>query len=198
MTAPTVTTGAVGELTVIVFEDWRSSAENTESLPCKCPDESIAVTESVFVPGDANVANALERYVAVTPSAAQETWVSGSMVDPQSALKSACADAMSVHPLRSRISVSRTTVSIPLEISDGLLKETVRTCGTTLIATDQVLVTERNPEAVYVTEKSNVLNGYDWGTLTVVPESPNAAVPTGRLAFTVPVAEVGGSKSVTG
>ncbi|MFZ3233144.1 MAG: hypothetical protein WA194_06600 [Patescibacteria group bacterium] len=144
------------------------------------------------------MANALERYVAVTPSAAQETWVSGSMVDPQSALKSACADAMSVHPLRSRISVSRTTVSIPLEISDGLLKETVRTCGTTLIATDQVLVTERNPEAVYVTEKSNVLNGYDWGTLTVVPESPNAAVPTGRLAFTVPVAEVGGSKSVTG
>lgn len=119
-----VTTGAVGEFTVIVFDGWRSFVENTGSLPCKCPAASIAVTESVFVPGDANVVNAFERYVAVTPSEAHEMKESGSMVEPQSALKSACAEAMSAHPLRSRISVLSTTESIPFEISEDLLKVT--------------------------------------------------------------------------
>lgn len=158
-TDETVTTGAVGELTVSVAEDWVSSEAKIGSLPCKCPSASIAVTEIVFVHGEANVVNEFERYVAVIPSAAQETKASGSMVEPQSALKSACAETTSEQPFLSRISVFRTTASIPLEMSEDLSSVTVRTCGTTLIATEPVFVTERNPDAEYVAEKSNVLYG---------------------------------------
>lgn len=159
LTEEIVTTGAVGELTVTVVDETRSSDEKIESLAWKYPAESMAVIATVFGPAPTNVVTGEDWYVAVIPSAAQDTNESGSMDEPQSWERSACAELMSEQPFRSMISAVTRAESTPLLTMEGLVNEAERTWGTTLMATDPVLVTGEIPVAPKVSVKSKVLYG---------------------------------------
>lgn len=142
----TVTTGAVGELTVMATEATRSSETKIASLALAFPEASYAETATVFVPGETVVKMGDETYVAVTPSPAHDEKLSDSVEDPQSSERLAFTATISEQPLWSSTWTERMALSIPLLISEDFENDAERKCGTTLIATERKMVTGEIPE----------------------------------------------------